>query len=342
MEDALRHERPSADGFSASNGIVSVETSARLHFGFLDPSGRGKRPFGSFGLAIDWPRTRLELSRAEKFDVSGEDCARAGPYLRMVAAALGCSSPYTLHLREVIPAHSGLGSGTQLALAIGAAVASLEGIALDLRAIAARLDRGRRSGIGIATFAEGGAVLDGGPGENALPPILSRLPFPPEWRVLLVLDPSATGLHGEEEVRAFDKLPEFTAAETADLCRHVLLEALPALAERNFESFCAAVGHLQQKMGAHFGPLQGGGAFVSADVAKVLERLAEDGVTGLGQSSWGPTGFAFARSEIEGKKLLKTARRIAEGSRLHLELVRGRNRPASIERLKRESPLEAD
>jgi beta-ribofuranosylaminobenzene 5'-phosphate synthase len=333
MEDALRLERPSADNLA--NAAVSVETSARLHFGFLDPSGRGKRPFGSFGLAIDGPRTRLEIRRAPAFDVSGEDCARAGPYLRKVVTALGCSSPYSLHLHEAIPPHSGLGSGTQLALAIGAAVAALEGIALDLRALAARLDRGKRSGIGIATFAEGGAVLDAGPGSESLPPILSRLPFPAEWRVLLIFDPMASGLHGADEIQAFEKVQEFSEAETAELCRRVLLEALPAVAEKNFEAFCDSVGYVQERMGAYFGPLQGG-AYVSPDVAKVLHRLKKEGVTGLGQSSWGPTGFAFARSDSEARSMLQKAREAAEGTHLLLEIVRGRNRPATIERIMRE------
>jgi len=52
---------------------VSVMTTARLHFGFLDPSGRGPEPFGSFGLAIDRPVTRLTLRRANSLKVSGEE-----------------------------------------------------------------------------------------------------------------------------------------------------------------------------------------------------------------------------------------------------------------------------
>ena len=331
MEAALRLERPSVDDSLLTNASATVETTARLHFGFLDPSGRGKRPFGSFGLAIDWPRTRLEVRRSRAFDVTGEDCARAAPYLRQVATALGCSSPYSVHLHEVIPPHAGLGSGTQLALAIGAAVAALEGIALDLRTLAARLDRGKRSGIGIASFAEGGVVLDGGPGKETLPPILSRLPFPPEWRALLIFDISATGLHGADELRAFEELPDFDEKETAELCRRVLLEALPAVMEKDFERFCAAVGFMQERMGAYFGPHQGG-AYVSPEVAKVLDRLTKDGVAGLGQSSWGPTGFAFARSEPEARAMLQSARKPPEGSPLYFHIVRGRNRPASIGR----------
>jgi beta-RFAP synthase len=235
-----------------------------------------------------------------------------------------------LHLDEVIPAHAGLGSGTQLALAIGSAVATLEGLPLDLNEIAAKLDRGKRSGIGIGTFGQGGAVLDGGPGKGTLPPVLARVPFPRAWRVLLIFDPAETGVHGAEETAAFAALPDFPESETADLTRRVLLGALPALAEEDFGAFCDQVGYLQRKMGAYFAPMQGG-AYVSAAVAAVLKGLAADGVTGLGQSSWGPTGFAFAPSEAEGQRLLSAARGMAGSARLRLELARGRNVPATIE-----------
>jgi beta-RFAP synthase len=307
-----------------------VGTSARLHFGFLDPSGRGERPFGSFGLAIDRPRTRLTIRRGERFKVTGVDCARAEPYLRAIAASFGLDAPYHLHLDEVIPPHAGLGSGTQLALAIGSAVAVLEGLPLDLTEIAARLERGKRSGIGIGTFGQGGAVVDGGPSNGALPEVVARIPFPSAWRVLLIFDPGESGVHGANETAAFAALPDFAPAETADLTRRILQVALPAMAEEDFEVFCEEVGHLQKIMGAYFAPTQGG-PYVSEGVAAVLKGLADDGVTGLGQSSWGPTGFALAASQAEGEALLDAARGHAGRARLRFELAQGRNKPATIE-----------
>jgi len=178
MEEALRPAFTGADRVTVPCESVSISTSARLHFGFLDPSGRGPTPFGSFGLAIDRPQTRLSLRRSNASKVSGVECERAAPYLRAIMASFGLAAPYHLHLDEVIPAHAGLGSGTQLALAIGSAVAVLEGLPPDLTEIAARLERGKRSGIGIGTFEQGGAVLDGGPSDGALPEVLWRVPFP--------------------------------------------------------------------------------------------------------------------------------------------------------------------
>jgi predicted sugar kinase len=149
--------------------------------------------------------------------------------------------------------------------------------------------------------------------------------------VLLIFDPSCTGLYGAKETEAFEELPEFPQSETAELCRRVLLGALPALAENDFKAFCDTVGHLQKCMGAYFGPLQGG-PYVSAGVAECVDWLTRQGVTGIGQSSWGPTGFAFVASEGEAVRLLQTARDRARGSSLRFEIAQGRNRPASIGR----------
>jgi predicted sugar kinase len=82
-------------------------------------------------------------------------------------------------------------------------------------------------------------------------------------------------------------------------------------------------------MGAYFGPLQGG-AYTSPHVADLLHWLAGQGVTGLGQSSWGPTGFAFAPSEQAGETLLAAARARARHDGLRFTLARGRNQGAEI------------
>jgi predicted sugar kinase len=173
-------------------------------------------------------------------------------------------------------------------------------------------------------------VLDGGPRNDALAEVLWRISFPRDWRVLLILDPAETGVHGANEIAAFAALPDFPEMETEDLTRRILQAALPALAAEDFKTFCDEVGYLQKEMGAYFAPIQGG-PYVSASVAAVLKGLASDGVTGLGQSSWGPTGFAFAASEAEGEALLAAAREYAGGAKLRFELAQGRNEPAIID-----------
>jgi len=309
---------------------ATVTTTARLHLGFLDPSGRGTRPFGSFGLSLDRPGTRLTLRRAEAPEVSGLESERALRYLTAIAKSFRFPKAYALNVEEAIPPHAGLGSGTQLALAVGSAFAALGGLRLDAQDVAARLGRGARSGIGIATFALGGAVLDGGPRPDAPPQLVSRLPFPSAWRVLLILDPGAQGLAGAGETAAFDQLPTFPESETAELHRRILQGALPALAACDFAGFCAKVGYLQAVMGRYFGPLQGG-AYTSPAVSAVLEWLRGQGLTGIGQSSWGPTGFAFVPSQASGEALLGEVTARGHDTGLGFELAQGRNEGAIIE-----------
>jgi beta-RFAP synthase len=234
-----------------------------------------------------------------------------------------------LEIAAAIPPHAGLGSGTQLALAVGSALAALEGVALTPQEIATRLGRGARSGIGIATFEAGGVVLDGGLGHGAVPQLVRRLPFPADWRVLLILDPASTGIHGAGERAAFSELPEFPSSETEELCHHILHRAFPAIAERDFKTFSAEVGHLQERMGVYFAGIQGG-PYVSQSVATALNWLKAKGLTGLGQSSWGPTGFAFVATEAEGRVLLAELRGKRELANLRFELAEGRNEGARI------------
>ena len=310
---------------------INVTATARLHFGFLDPSGRSKRPFGSFGLSLDRPATRLALERAKAPHVTGTEHDRAERYLTAIAASSGLEPNFALHLTEAIPPHAGLGSGTQLALAVGSACSALVGLDLSPQEIARRLQRGGRSGIGIFTFEQGGAVLDGGPGAgNALPELRARLPFPPAWRVLLIFDADATGLAGASETAAFASLPDFPEAETAELCRRIMGAALPALAAGDFTTFCEQIGYLQARMGAYFAPLQGG-PYTSPAVSDVLDWLRGEGLTGIGQSSWGPTGFAFVPSHAEGEVLLNAARARSHRPGLSFELAQGRNEGAKIE-----------
>ncbi len=69
------------------------------------------------------------------------------------------------------------------------------------------LARGSRSGIGIASFDGGGVIVDAGKdGSGRPPPVVARLPFPDEWRVILILDRAQDGLHGEDEIEAFRAL----------------------------------------------------------------------------------------------------------------------------------------
>ena len=312
------------------SAYVSVAAAARLHLGFLDMNGSLGRMFGGIGLAIDGPATRLVLARETRNIVEGPEAERATELLRRAQTALGLAAHHRLRIDEAIPAHSGLGSGTQLALAIGAALRRLEELPADPAEDAALLGRGARSGLGAGLFRLGGLVVDGGRGAHTrTPPVISRLDFPPEWRILLISDPEAVGLHGAQEKEAFATLPKLTEAAAGELCRRATMQALPALAERDLAAFGEAITRIQEIVGDYFAPAQGGRRFTSARVAALAARLAALGATGVGQTSWGPTGFAFVASAPKAQELAAAVAREAQG--LDLTIASGLNDGAKID-----------
>jgi beta-RFAP synthase len=310
--------------------LVRVIAPARLHLGFLDLEGSLGRRFGSLGLAIDGLSTRVSIATAAATQVVGVgELDRASALLGTLADAWRLP-PLRVAVEDAIPAHAGLGSGTQLALALGVGLARLSGRREGARDVARLLGRGGRSGIGIGAFEQGGFLLDGGgAGDGKPPPVTARLPFPEAWRVLLILDESRTGLHGATENGAFQALPPFPAELAGLLCRLVLLRLLPGLALTDPAAVGSAVGEIQRRVGDHFAPAQGA-RFTSPAVSEALAWLEAQGIEGVGQSSWGPTGFALLESEARAAALREEAERRFGRAGLRFLVARGRNRGAEV------------
>ncbi len=157
------------------------------------------------------------------------------------------------------------------------------------------------------------------------------MPFPDEWRILLLLDHARQGVHGKEEVEAFRSLPKMQDKTVDHLCRLVVMQVLPALAEKNCQAFGEGITEIQNCVGDHFSNAQGG-RYASAEVATVLEwARQQDGATGIGQSSWGPTGFVIFPSETQAFHALKSAREEFSGNtQLEFLLIRARNQMAAV------------
>ncbi|WP_366513190.1 beta-ribofuranosylaminobenzene 5'-phosphate synthase family protein [Methylobacter sp.] len=281
---------------------VSVIAPARLHMGFIDLSGSLGRHFGSIGVALNEISTRLSVTRAEQFAITGPAAQRAEKCMSKLCEALHVPDKLSITIETAIPEHVGLGSGTQMSLAIGAALNEFYGLGLSVREIAAVADRGLRSGIGIGVFEQGGLVVDGGRGEKTItPPVLAHMDVPDEWRFILVFDERGQGLHGQQEIQAFEELPPFPRQEAARLCYLLLMQGLPAVAENDIVSFGDVITQLQRSVGEHFSSAQGG-VFTSPEVAAAMQWLERQGAVGIGQTSWGPTGFCA----IDGVQLAET------------------------------------
>jgi len=328
---------------------VEVDAPARLHLGFIDLNGGLGRRFGSVGLAIDGLGVRLRARRralTSEPRIDGPSAERVAsaivrlrPLLRpLVRPSVDGLDGFEIDVVDAIPDHVGLGSGTQAALATGTALSTLFGLDLSARRLASLLERGARSGIGLGAFEQGGFVVDGGRidgdhgDDGAPPPVVSRLEFPDAWRIVLIFDRAGRGIHGQQEIDAFRALPAFPEALAAALARRVMMQMLPGLAERRLDEFGAAVAELQDRVGDHFAPAQGG-RFASEAVARALALARSAGVAASGQSSWGPTGFAIVDGDAAARALVErlgAALPADVPERLQLRIVRGRNHGATI------------
>ena len=264
---------------SPSPASVTVTVPARLHLGFLDLNGGLGRRFGSIGLAINGLKTSITFNAASQPQVTGPESERVRGYLQAMQRALDIENTCHVRIDEVVPAHAGLGSGTQIALAVAAGVRRLHGLPLDVRGDAIRLERGARSGVGIGLFDHGGLVVDGGRGPlTTAAPVVSRMPFPEQWRILVVLDPHRQGVHGPDEREVFSKLAPSSDGQAAHLCRLVLMKALPALAEQRH---CRLRFSDQGNAGAPWGlfraRFRADSRFSSPDVAAALAALEDEG-----------------------------------------------------------------
>ncbi|OJW23749.1 MAG: beta-RFAP synthase [Planctomycetales bacterium 71-10] len=271
---------------------LGIRTGSRLHFGLLGWGPHLRRQFGGVGLMIDDPGLDLAAEPSDRFEA-------VGPLAGRVAELLGRMGPPIRPVRvEVLRApdeHAGLGVGTQLSLAVArlalAASGAGEPSAEDLARLAGR---GRRSGVGLHGFVHGGLIVDGGHASaDDVPPLVARLEFPEDWSVLVVRPPAApAGRHGGDEVAAFADLPPMPERTSERLCRLVLLDLLSAAATRDLDAFGAALAEIQGAVGSAFAPAQGG-VYSSPQSEAIVADLGRLGLVGAGQSSWGPSLYAF-------------------------------------------------
>lgn len=293
--------------------MTLVRAPSRLHFGLLSlpisggecwPDGMPMRQFGGVGLMIDDPGVAVRITPASKWSAHGPNAERALAFARTFSATLPVELQqcFSLVIEHSPAGHTGLGSGTALALAVA------KGIVLELGngawpsvELACRVGRGERSAIGVHGFDLGGLIVEAGklPGER-IAPLIGRWAFPAEWRIVLIRPYSAANWHGQQERQAFATLPKNNATET--LCRLVMTGLLPALALKNLDLFGEALHEYNARAGEGFTAAQGG-IWAGPEVAECVGFLRREGIHGVGQSSWGPTVFAVVEDEVRAKEL---------------------------------------
>jgi beta-RFAP synthase len=286
--------------------VVQIRTGARLHFGPLTNGVREGRLFGGIGLMVDSPRLCVTVSLAERdaCDAPAAMIPRIERIRDRSREACGLASPLSIAIPQGGGLHSGLGTGTQLGIAIAKGIALLSNRSgVSLAELSDWAERGARSALGVHGFARGGFLVDGGKrSEDALGTLAARHDVPHPWRFVLVTPPDAEGLSGSAEAETFHRLAPMPAETTNRLCRLVLLDILPAIAEGDLDRFGDSLYEYGAAVGDYFAEVQGG-RYAHPRMRSLVDWLRAAGIRGVGQTSWGPTIFAVCRDAMQADEL---------------------------------------
>jgi beta-RFAP synthase len=290
---------------------VRVETVSRLHFGFLDLSGDLGRLYGSIGVALNNFHTVLEVENHNHLFIENGNKSKILPLIKNFSQYYRVTPKVKIKIEKNTPEHVGLGSGTQLTLAVSIALAKIYGINTDVRKLASIMGRGKRSGIGVACFEGGGFIIDSGrqnpfEGNVLYPPVLTyRHDFPEKWCFVIVIPELDVGFSGEKEDIALQRVnPSKKLSE--EICRLVQIKLLPSLIEEDIVEFGKAITEIDKKNGIYFEKAQGG-IYGKSVASRLIDYMLKLGAYGAGQSSWGPALYGLVE-EIESMEFAEHLR----------------------------------
>ncbi len=312
---------------------VYVKTPARLHLGLVDLNGDLGRIFGGLGVGIDHPNVILEAKESQTLTVGGEKAELTQKLTIAFLQAYGIKEKVAVDVKQVIPEHVGLGSGTQLGLAVAVSLSRLFDVKGSIHEFAVVMGRTSQSGVGTAVFEHGGLVVDAGknthdPSKKEIP-LICRQPFPDEWRFVVAIPNVKKGLANETEASAFKQLPPMPTSEVGKICRLTMMKLLPAIPEKDLKNFGEALTEIQRIVGDSFAEAQGG-RYSSSTATQCIEFMLENGVYGSGQSSWGPTVYGVVKKEEAKEIQLKTQAFLNQSVGGNVFVAKGNSRGAII------------
>lgn len=316
--------------------MINVVSPSRLHLTLIDLNAEIGRVDGGVGITLESPSLEISASEADTVEVVGSSLL-AGRMLKAAKAVLPPGKGIRVLIKKDLPDHVGLGSGTQAALSVAAAINEIYGLGKSVRELAIAVGRGGTSGIGVAAFENGGFIVDGGhkfkdkgafspSAASRMPPgpVLFRRAFP-DWNIVLAI-PNTKGVHDAEEVDIFQKVCPIPLTEVQEISHVILMQMLPALLEEDIDSFGRAVNHFQtagfKKREVELQP---------KPVLDVMKYMQDNGASGSGVSSFGPVVYGIVESQGEAEKLRKEVQRMLDESLGgDVLLTKGRNRGAEI------------
>ena len=293
---------------------VVVQTPSRLHLTLIDMHAGSGRVDGGVGITLDEPGILLEISANPDLEVNGCDGVtreRIMVTAQKVLEGLGIGGSVSVTVRENVPSHIGLGSGSQIMLATARGIAEVYGRSVAVQDLAFLIGRGGTSGIGTAAFEHGGFIIDGGHafrqdrGKNGFrpssasagifpPPVIVRHEFPSDWRILLATPHLPPGASGGKEKDIFRNHCPVPVDEVRTLCHEILMRMLPGLVERDLDLFGSSINVIQ---GLGFKKVELG--LQPNEIPALIETVRSAGAAGAGMSSFGPTIYAIGDTDMQ-------------------------------------------
>ena len=287
---------------------VRIRTPARLHFSLIDLNGELGRIDGGIGISLAKPNWLITISKSSSWSFPMEIEER----LRIIQDNMKLTQKFHIKIESNLPKHVGLGSQTQLSLALTNAFSILETRQHTIPELAQFACRGGTSGIGVAAYENGGFILDGGHTCQEKPDflpshysnaksavVINRFEVPADWYFVVTIPAFGEGKSGLEEVEIFKKYCPIPSSEVEKLSRIILMQMLPSIIEDDIEDFGRGLTSIQ-KIGFKRIENQLQDKFINS----LQDFYLASGAAGTGLSSFGPATFGLIRTKAAAQDLL--------------------------------------
>lgn len=314
---------------------IDITTGSRLHFGLICNTLHAPWRFGGIGVMLRQPAWRLSIAPiaadSDTIDADVDVASRIHDFLTRIRSHQNVTS-LQIQVHQNLALHTGLGSGTQLGLALSAAIEVMTHRRLqdDPFQLAQLADRAERSAIGTIGFARGGFLVDHGESRgDSLSRRVDRIAIPEGWRFILVHPVDSQGLSGEKEREFFGQRVHMPQTLIDDLEQQIQTEIAPAVRENRFEQFANSLEDYGQTVGAFYAGEQGG-VFAHPAMTQLVSLLRANGISGMAQSSWGPLIAIPAASPDHAERIVRLIPETIDDSRLSVSVSEPLNTGATL------------
>ncbi|MCQ8904899.1 MAG: beta-ribofuranosylaminobenzene 5'-phosphate synthase [Methanothermobacter sp.] len=287
-----------------------INTPSRLHLTLIDLNGERGRLDGGVGITLKEPELVMGLEASDEmgaeFTPDTDEKLREEYRSKIMEAArrtlqhIGSDENFHFTIRSMFPPHSGLGSGTQISLATARLIAEYHGAEFTARELAHIVGRGGTSGIGVASFEEGGFIVDAGHSTReksdflpssassaSPPPVIARYDFPEEWNIIIAIPEIDRSVSGRREVNIFQEYCPIPLRDVERLSHIILMKMMPAVIEGDIEAFGESLNEIQ---GTGFKRIER--ELQDPLLDRIIDSMISAGAAGAGMSSFGPTVYS--------------------------------------------------